>query len=241
MAIAHPIRFNALGAIQKCVRYRFSTSVRVRNDKPRSIPTTTQPPAPRYGALTQAPLEFLETFNKVITRGPSSGIKRNVQIRSNKDPDSFLPASMSEMPIPNPASLSAVRPSLPPVPTEQEPGYFHIHVVSVTKNTHITITDNKHNPVVAMSAGRLGLKHSKRNTQEAAFMTSIAAFDKLKKLNRRVDQVELVLKGFGTGRRGFLGAIAGPQGAFIKGRVVRVTDATPMRIGSTPSPSVKRR
>jgi ribosomal protein S11 len=241
MAIVQATRFNAIGAIQICVRYRFSTSARVRNDKPPSTPPPPQSPAPRYDSLIQAPLEFIARFSEVVSREPSSGIKRNVQIQSNTDPDSFLPASMSEMPIPNPSSLSTARPPLPPVPIEQEPGYFHIHAVSLTKNTHITITDNKHNPVVTMSAGRLGYKHSKRNTQEAAFMTSIAAFDELKKLDRRVDRIELVLKGFGTGRKGFLGAIAGPQGLFIKRKVVRVTDATPMRIGSTPAPSVKRR
>jgi small subunit ribosomal protein S11 len=165
-----------------------------------------------------------------------------VQTEADKDLQSFQPASMSQMPIPNPSSPL---PSLPPLPqrrpTQSQAGYFHVHAVSITKNIHVTITDYKHDPVVAMSAGRIGLKHSRRQTQEAAYSTAVAAFEKFSQTDLNVDQVELVLKGFGKGRAGFLSAIESAHGEFIKKKVVRITDATPMQIGAIKARNVKRR
>ena len=151
---------------------------------------------------------------------------------------------MSNMP--NPASNSAQRSPPPPLPSQtprtgQRPGYIHIHAVSLTKNIHVTITDHKHDPIIAMSAGRLGMKHSRRQSTEAAHNTAVAAFEKLANSNLEVQQVELVLKGFGKGRAGFISAVSGPHGEFIRSKVVRVTDATPLVIGGQRVKNRKRR
>jgi small subunit ribosomal protein S11 len=69
----------------------------------------------------------------------------------------------------------------------------------------------------------------------------VAAFEKLASTNYNIQQVELILKGFGKGRQGFLSAISGQHGEFLKDKVVRITDATPLRIGGTRLPNKRRR
>jgi small subunit ribosomal protein S11 len=147
------------------------------------------------------------------------------------------------MPLPNPQPTSSMPVPIPQLRRthEQEEGYIYIHCVAITKNTHVTITNYKRNPIIAMSGGRVGLKHSKRNGQEAGFSIAVKAFEKLAQSKYNVEKVELVVKGFGQGRRGFLGAIDSPAGAFIKRKIVRITDATPLQIGGTPARNEKRR
>jgi len=159
----------------------------------------------------------------------------------------FAPASMSQMLFPSsPSSKFGAPPlPLPPIPSRQlltQPeGYFYIHVVALTRNCLITICDHKHNPVVAMSAGKLGIKHSRRMAPEAAFSTTIAAFDKFAQKGFDAKEIELVFKGFGKARTGFMMALESQQGEPIRSKVVRLTDATPLQIGRITAPRPKRR
>ena len=75
----------------------------------------------------------------------------------------------------------------------------------------------------------MGLKHSKRATHEAGAATAEEALKQF--MNRLPDskddvRIELILKGFGPGRRGALATILGPMGEDIRNRISRVTDAT---------------
>jgi small subunit ribosomal protein S11 len=153
--------------------------------------------------------------------------------------DSFLPTSISQLTKPD--ANQTKPPPLPQIRSSgQHPGYFYIHGVSTTKNIHVTIADHEHNPVVVTSGGRHGLKHSKRQTIEAGYTTTVAALEKFAKSNYEVTEVEIVLKGFGQGRKGFLSALEGHHGEFIRRKVVRVTDATPMQIGLIKARNKKR-
>ena len=232
----------------------FSAGALIRNDtkqEPSSpaIPEQPQqpPPAgasrpievpPSQETITAPTQEFFDMFDQVLrnTRGPK------VKLHSDAA-DPFTPASLAQMPFNNPATSATTRKltQIQPRLTEHEPGYFFVHAVSVTRNIHVTICDHKHNPVIAVSAGQLGKKHSKRGTPEAAYDTTVRALERLAISPFEVRQVELVLKGFGNGRRGFLQAIMGPKGEFVKRKVVRVTDATPLQIGQIKAPNEKRR
>lgn len=120
---------------------------------------------------------------------------------------------------------------------------YHIHINTSTKNCHVTITNHKHDPVVALSAGRLGLKHSRRATQEAGAETAAAA---LKMLHEkypdaaRIGEVELVLKGYGKAREGAMAVILGPKGDAIRARINRVTETTTLAIGNVKARNPKR-
>ena len=124
---------------------------------------------------------------------------------------------------------------------EREKGYYFVHAVATTRNIHVTITNYKKNPLVSVSAGQLGLKHSKRGTIEAGLDTTIKAFQKLEESEYNIDKVEVVLKGFNKGRNGFLSALLGHHGDFLRKKVVRITDATPLRIGSGKVRNYRRR
>ena len=185
---------------------------------------------------------FVEILEEALRNGPHLGKRKPpTQFQSPDAGDAFRPASIDQMPLQNPSATSTVIPPLPQRELKGQPkGYFYIHGVCVTKNMHVTICDHKHNPVVAISGGQLGVKHSKRQTQETAYNTTVNAFRRLAATDYEVRQVELVMKGFGPGRKGFLQAISGPQGDFIRRKIVRVTDATPLQIGGTKARNEKR-
>jgi small subunit ribosomal protein S11 len=121
--------------------------------------------------------------------------------------------------------------------------YYHLHINTSTKNIHVTITNHRHDPVVVLSAGRLGLKHSRRGTIEAGVETTLQALKMFREKYPSVvrqGEVELVLKGYGRARDGAINAILGPMGAGILARINRVTDATTLAIGGVKAPNPKR-
>ena len=183
--------------------------------------------------------EMADLFSVMLSRDP-----RPTRPDVDTALTSFRPVNTANMPHPGPSASSSFKAPLPLPVSErpkQQPGYFHVHVVSITSNIHITITDHNHDPVVSMSAGRLGYKHARRRSPEAAYDTAIAAFEKFQKTDHRVENVEIILKGFGAGRRGFLSALLGQHGEFLLRKVIRVTDATPMVIGNVPLANKRRR
>ena len=191
MAVARQPPLRIIGTIHTCLRRNnFSTSLSAYDDNHNSKPPSQSvlPPSPRSAQFsspsTRSPtyLSIDQTTNETVLKliehvlGSSRG--RNPQSRSRKDLHAFQPAIMSNMPLPANATQTPV--PLPSRPISvQRPGYIHIHAVSMTKNIHITVTDYKHDLIIAMSAGRLGIKHSKRQTHEAAYDTALAAFEKL--------------------------------------------------------------
>jgi ribosomal protein S11 len=253
VVVRQPSSLRLIGTIHFSLKGRnnFSAFRAVHNDKPLFIPPSLSPSPPSTPPSTPSPLPsrylmsddeaknetILKFFDDVLGGKKSGGSRSNL----SRGMDAFQPVNMSNMP--NPASNS--QRSTIPLPltrtTGQRPGYIHIHAVALTKNIHVTITDHKHDPIIAMSAGRLGIKHSRRQTTEAAHATTLAAFEKLANSNYEIQQVELVLKGFGKGRTGFISAVSGPHGEFIRNKVVRVTDATPLQIGRERKANRKRR
>jgi small subunit ribosomal protein S11 len=175
--------------------------------------------------------------------------------RQSKDISAFLPQTIKAFYPQEEGILLAARPnpSLDRTPrtanTLEEPFQFlkhayHIHINNSTRNTHITITNHKHDPIVVLSAGRLGLKHSKRGTHEAGAATAHEALKRFAtKFPDVMDEakIELVLKGFGPGRQGALSTIFGPMGEGVRGRINRVTDATTLAIGGARAPNRRRR
>ena len=229
MLIARQPSLRLVGATQKCLRRRFfSTSVYRREDKS-SEPSSLSAPANK--SIPDTPgHELLKNLTSMLVKTPMVGGRSGRGRVLDRAANSFRPTSISQL-----ARPDANNTKPPPLPqmraSGQHPGYFYIHGVATTRNIHVTIADHKHNPVIVTSGGRHGLKHSKRQTIEAGYTTTVAAFEKFAKSNYEVREVEIVLKGFGQGRKGFLSALEGHHGEFIRNKVVRVTDATPMQIG----------
>jgi small subunit ribosomal protein S11 len=243
---------------------RFSVDTILRNDEkpgssannaalPSSFPSARQSKTPSNPFATpvtktlstpiKAPTQqFVDLFEQALRNSPRiSGNSSQSEAHQGDKAIAFQPASLDQMPFQDPSNSTTIRP-LPQLQnsSEQQAGYFFIHAVAVTKNLHVTICDHKHNPVIAISAGQLGKKHSHRNTPEAAYDTTVRALERLADSPYKVREVELVLKGFGNGRYGFLQAISGPKGEFVKRKVVRVTDATPLQIGRIKARNARR-
>jgi small subunit ribosomal protein S11 len=216
---------------------------------PSTWPTRSQPPEPtppssKKDSSTSPLLDLIPLFTtKDATKRP----------KQSKDIGSFTPSTIKSFYPQEEGILLSARPNpsldprphpLPPDPLQRLKHKYHFHINNSTRNTHITITDYNHNPLVVLSAGRLGLKHSKRATHEAGAATALKALkmfaDKYPEL-REQGRIELILKGFGPGRQGALSTIFGPMGEEIRGRINRITDATSLAIGGGPASNRKRR
>ena len=214
---------------------------------PSTWPTRPSPPPSLPPMPSRAPL-----LDLIPLLTDKSSSKRP---RQSKDISAFLPQTIKAFypqeegillaARPNPSLNRTPRSATPPEdPFQSLKHSYHIHINNSTRNTHITITNHKHDPIVVLSAGRLGLKHSKRGTHEAGAAT---AHEALKRFATKFPDVtdegriELVLKGFGPGRQGALSTIFGPMGEDIRGRINRVTDATTLAIGGAKAPNRRRR
>ncbi|KAL5344228.1 hypothetical protein ACLOAV_010798 [Pseudogymnoascus australis] len=148
-------------------------------------------------------------------------------------------ASKSSSRFPSPAGLSAYN-NLSQQQRYEEP--HHLHVYSTKHNTHITVTRPNRDPIISMSAGNLGFKHSQRKHYDTAFQLASYVFGRMRDtgLLPQIKKLEVILRGFGQGREAVTKAILGVEGLPFRGKIVRVTDATRLKFGGTRSPRPKR-
>lgn len=118
----------------------------------------------------------------------------------------------------------------------------HIHVHSTKHNTHITLTRPDRSPLLSLSAGNIGFKKANRGTYDAAYQLSAYTMGKMQEKGflQKMEELEVVLRGYGPGREAFTKALLGTEGKFVKGYVRRVTDATRLKQGGTRARKVRR-
>ena len=118
----------------------------------------------------------------------------------------------------------------------------HLHVYATKHNTHITVTRPNRDPIISMSAGNIGFKHSQRKHYDTAFQLASYVFGRMRDtgLLPQIKKLEVVLRGFGNGREAVTKAILGVEGMPFRNKIVRVTDATRLKFGGTRSPRAKR-
>jgi len=118
----------------------------------------------------------------------------------------------------------------------------HLHVFSTRRNTHITFTKPNRDAIVSVSAGNLGFRKSKRGSFDAAYQLTIHVLDKLNQGNwhSQIKKVEVVFRGFGMGRDAVTKILLGSEADKLKPKIVRVSDATRLKIGGTRSPNPRR-
>ena len=132
---------------------------------------------------------------------------------------------------------------------------YHLNVYAHRHNMHITFTKPSRDPVLSFSAGNLGFRKAQRSSWDTCFQLAGYTLRKMMEKQWRkggkkstsatqtmsnVARIEVVLRGFGPGREAFQKALLGPEGRFIKPKVVKVTDATRLKFGGTRSPAVRR-
>ena len=92
------------------------------------------------------------------------------------------------------------------VKTTQKIREGRIHIFSSYNNTILTLTDFQGNVLYWTSAGRIGFKGTKKGTPFAASRTAEALMQVLKKM--KIDRVEVLIKGIGSGRDSALRSLA---------------------------------
>ncbi|KAI1754080.1 hypothetical protein F4782DRAFT_495049 [Xylaria castorea] len=119
---------------------------------------------------------------------------------------------------------------------------FHFHIYSHKHNTHITVTKPNRGAIVSMSAGQIGFKKAKRGTYDAAYQLCAFVLDKLNQggWHRKINALEVVLRGFGPGREAATKVLLGNEGRLLRPNIKRVSDSTRVKFGGTRSPKPRR-
>lgn len=96
--------------------------------------------------------------------------------------------------------------------------------------------------VLSQSTGYLGFRKAQRGEYEASFQLSSSIFKTIdeKKLLQNSGKLEIVVRGFGKGRRAFFDALKGKEGNGIREYITRLSDLTPIAFGGNRAPSRRR-
>ncbi|KAM3071162.1 hypothetical protein ACMFMF_007638 [Clarireedia jacksonii] len=123
---------------------------------------------------------------------------------------------------------------------DEEPHHFHVY--ATRHNTHITLTRPDRSPIISLSCGNIGFRHSGRKHYDSAFQLASLVMARIheRAINREIHKLELVLRGFGAGREAVTKALMGTEGRLLRGKVVKVTDATRLKFGGTRSKKPRR-
>ncbi|TVY45522.1 37S ribosomal protein S18, mitochondrial [Lachnellula occidentalis] len=125
-------------------------------------------------------------------------------------------------------------------PEYAEPHHFHIY--ATRHNTHITLTSPARTPLISVSAGNIGFRHSARKHYDSAFQLASYVMLRMQDrgINAQIKQLEVVLRGFGAGREAVTKALLGLEGKHLRHKIVKVADATRLKFGGTRSKKPRR-
>ncbi|RYP79467.1 hypothetical protein DL770_006648 [Monosporascus sp. CRB-9-2] len=195
---------------------------------PRAPPAgTTSPSTPQSRSSTMDITEFL---NATMLRAENKGMASSVLGGSP-----YASYSLDDL-----EGSGSTRKGLEDLGPPTEP--FHFHVYAHKHNCHITVTKPNRNAIISMSAGNLGFKKAKRGTYDAAYQLTAYVMDKLNQGNwhKIIKSMEVVLRGFGSGREAATKVLLGAEGKMLRSTIVKVSDATRLKFGGTRSPKPRR-
>ena len=122
------------------------------------------------------------------------------------------------------------------------PEVHHLHVYSTKHNTHITLTKPDRDPIISVSSGTIGFRKAARGTYDAAYQLGAYVMGRIQQqgLLSQIKNLEVVLRDFGPGREAVTKILLGSEGRNLRGRVIRVCDATRLKFGGTRSKKPRR-
>jgi len=134
-----------------------------------------------------------------------------------------------------------------------------LHIYATRHNVHITVVrppnwyhpqtgkrypEKGDNRTVALSlaAGNLGFRKSGRKHYDSAFQLASYVMGRMQEsgMNAWIRELEVFLRGFGAGREAVTKALLGTEGRYLRGKVVKVSDATRLKFGGTRSKKPRR-
>jgi len=138
----------------------------------------------------------------------------------------------------------------------------HLHVYATKHNCHITLTRPSKDAIVSLSAGNIGFRKGQRGSFDAAFQLAAYVMRSIQErgllraptaqgaaegaagaadgVEEPIRSLEIVFRGFGDGREAVTKALLGNEGRLLRGKVVKVADATRLKFGGTRSPNPRR-
>jgi small subunit ribosomal protein S11 len=145
---------------------------------------------------------------------------------------------------------AAVQPTVNEAPLSEQLGLtedeseepYHFHIYSHKHNTHITLTKPNRDAIISLSCGNIGFRKSARKHYDSAYQLGTYVLDKMnqKGLIKKIHKLEVVLRGFGQGREAVVKLLMGQEGAKLRPKIVRVSDATRLKFGGTRSKKPRR-
>ena len=139
-----------------------------------------------------------------------------------------------------------------------DPEPHHLHVYSTKHNCHITLTRPSKDAILSLSTGNIGFRKGQRGSFDAAFQLAAYVMRSIQErgllrapsapgaaaasdsVEEPIARLEVVFRGFGDGREAVTKALLGNEGRLLRGRVVKVADATRLKFGGTRSPNPRR-
>ena len=131
-----------------------------------------------------------------------------------------------------------------------------MHVYATRHNTHITVTgppkckimkpkkDKEFNGgvLISVACGNIGFKKSGRKHYDSAFQLASYVMSRMQEagVSQDVKKLEVFFRGFGAGREAVTKALLGTEGRLLRGKVVKVADATRLKFGGTRSKKPRR-
>ncbi|KAF1826229.1 translational machinery component [Dissoconium aciculare CBS 342.82] len=116
-------------------------------------------------------------------------------------------------------------------------GTHSLHVYSHRHNTHITFTHtpNESKTLLTLSTGNIGFKKGGRGSYDAAYQLAAYAFKYIqeKGMLADVEEITVLLRGYGSGRDAVSKAILGSEGRFLRNFIKTVVDTTRLKQGGT--------
>ncbi|KAH7329965.1 hypothetical protein BKA65DRAFT_508098 [Rhexocercosporidium sp. MPI-PUGE-AT-0058] len=136
---------------------------------------------------------------------------------------------------------------------------WQLHIYATRHNVHITLVrppnwyhpqtgkrypEKGDNRTVALSlaAGNLGFRKAGRKHYDSAFQLASYVMGRMQEsgMNAWIRELEVFLRGFGAGREAVTKALLGTEGRYLRGKVVKVSDATRLKFGGTRSKKPRR-
>ncbi|WPG99730.1 37S ribosomal protein S18, mitochondrial [Acrodontium crateriforme] len=96
--------------------------------------------------------------------------------------------------------------------------------------------------LLSFSAGNIGFRKAGRGSYDAAYQLAAFVLKQIQErgLLRDIQQLEVVLRGFGAGREAVTKAILGSEGRHLRGKITAVMDATRLKLGGPRAPKPRR-
>lgn len=212
------------------------------------------PPAPESSSTPSTPSVAPQIPS--VSRRPDNAPLKSPSVHPKAAPAGGLSSliAFSDMVSQNKNSRAAKRQSfafdpymssdggLIPSRAEQQAGAHHFHIFATRHNTHITVTRPDRSPMISLSAGNIGFRKSARKHYDSAFQLASYVLGRMREsgMNAEIRQMEVVLRGFGAGREAVTKALLGSEGRFLRGKVIKVADATRLKFGGTRSKKPRR-